>query len=649
MADSKKDKELLKQVYEDLEMSSKAYSSLFKEIKEDFKFVQGQQWDPIDVEELRKVGVKALTINKLKPIIKLITGIERQSRSDFIALPEGGEDELTGEIASKLMKNVTKVSKVELKQSEQFKHGCIGGVSYIEPFMDYTYDLINGVMRFKKISALDVLPDPSAQEYDLSDSKFQIKLTRSLTRDEVVELFPDQKKKIDGLGSAPLNYDNITNIITTIENDLDYEPHIDEKAEIEKGLYDLIDYFYKKLTKKYFVAVQEQGMIKEMDTKEEAEELSDQLQGQGANTVIISKMIPEIRHASVVGNAVLEDDIAWFYPRWKKFPLLPYWAERITERLGDKSISVQGIVRGIKDLQEEYNKRRTQELRHLNSSANSGFDIEEGQLSPNELAKLKKYGSSAGVVIQRKKGSLPLTRISPMPLSQGHSQLAEENAQDLKEASGVNPDLLATDSKSQSGRAILLKQRQGLVMIQEMLDNFGETKRLTGQFILSQLKEIFTVESAMKVLGDAWIQENFTVPVNIILERGLQKVEAGEQPSELEQAILLQYPQQQSDQPIVDEQGNLETTIDFDTSIQVVNQVLNDTEIGRYDVAIGEGPYSETIRMANFLDMKELASQGVPIPPDVLVELSMIPESQKKGMNSICTKRIVPTYESDLT
>jgi hypothetical protein len=47
-----------------------------------------------------------------------------------------------------------------------------------------------------------------------------------------------------------------------------------------------------------------------------------------------------------------------------------------------------------------------------------------------------------------------------MPLSQGHAQLAEENAQDLKEASGVNPDLLATDSKSQSGRAILLKQRQ---------------------------------------------------------------------------------------------------------------------------------------------------------------------------------------------
>jgi hypothetical protein len=52
--------------------------------------------------------------------------------------------------------------------------------------------------------------------------------------------------------------------------------------------------------------------------------------------------------------------------------------------------------------------------------------------------------------------------------------------------------------------------------------------------------------------------------------------------------------------------------------------------LNKYDVAIGEGPYSETIRMANFLDLKELAQQGVPIPPETLIELSLIPEGQKK-------------------
>jgi hypothetical protein len=631
MAQTKKDKELITKVYDDLDFSATAYNNLFDNIKEDFKFAQGEQWNDKDIKALKDAGVKALTINKIKPIIKLITGIERQSRSDFIALPEGAEDEVTGEIATLLMKNITKQSKVELKLSEQFKSGSIGGVSYIEPFMDYSFDLINGVMKFKKLSAVNVYPDPDAKEYDLSDGAFIAKVTRNLTRDQLVEIFPDKEKLIDDMGSGLINFENINGILKTIENREDYEPHFNKEDEIERGNFDLIDYFYKKSTKKYFVAAQEQGLIKELDTKDEAEQLQAQIEG----SVIITKMIPVIRHAQVVGPELFDDDVAWSYPRWKKFPLIPYFSEFITENIGDKSLNIQGIVRSIKDLNEEFNKRRTQELRHLNSSANSGFDIEKGQLDPDELRKLKKYGSSPGFVVQRKPNTPPVVRISPMPLSQGHAQLAAENEQDLKEASGVNPDLLATDSKSQSGRAILLKQRQGLVMIQEMLDNLGETKRLTGQFILSQLKEVFTVESALKVLGDAWIQENFTVPVNIILERGLQKVQNDEQPTELEQSIMLQYPQVPANEPIVEgEEGKeqLVTAVDFDTAIQLVNSVLNDAEVGKYDVAIGEGPYSETIRMANFLDLKDLATQGMPIPPDVLIEMSLIPESQKKSI-----------------
>lgn len=622
---SNKEKELIKRVYEDLDYSSENFHKLHEQIKDDFKFAQGDQWDSVDVEELRKAGVKALTINKIKPIIKLITGIERQSRSDYKAYPEGEEDSIVSDIASRLMKNVTKMSKAELKHSEQFKHGVIGGLSFIEPYMDYTYDLINGTMKFHKVSALDVFPDPDATEYDYSDAKFMIKVTRNLSADQLKEMYPDKEKVIDGMGSGSIDWESIQNITTVIENDEDYKPHHGVEYSDKKGSFDLIEYFYKELTRTYYVAIQESGQIQEVPVKEEADRIAEQVGG-----IVISKMIPVIRHAHVVGGKLLEDDVAWFYPRWKKYHFIPFFAEFITEEIGDKSKNIQGIVRVIKDLQEEFNKRRTQELRHLNSSANSGFDIEKGQLDDQNLRKLKKFGSSPGIVLERKPGSPPLTRIVPMPLSQGHAQLAEENAQDLKEASGVNPDLLATDSKSQSGRAILLKQRQGLVMIQEMLDNFGETKKLTGQFILSQLKEVFTVESAMKVLGEAWISDNFTVPVNIILQRGLQKVNSGEQPTELEQRIMLTYPMQEENEPVVDEQGNLKTEVDQDTAIQLVNNVLNDAELGKYDVAIGEGPYSETIRMANFLDIKELAQQGVPIPPDVLIELSMIPEGDKK-------------------
>lgn len=620
----------INKIFKDLKYSSQKLSKLHRQIKEDFKFVQGKQWEDKDVETLRQAGVKALTINKIKPIIKLVTGLERQSKSDYTAFPEGGEDLVTADIATRLMKNVVKNSSAALKMSESFKHGVIGGMCFIEPYIDYSFDLINGDLKFKKISGGDVYFDPDFQEYDLSDCKYIVKISRDLSKEDLLLLFPDDEKTINDIAEGKINFDTIGVEGEPHVQGLDYPKtsNVDTVADAERS-YDLIDYYYKELEKKYYVVVAEKGIVKQAESKEEANTLAAQMQGK-----VASKSVPVIRHAQVVGNHILYDDVCWTYPRWKGFPIIPYFAELITEDLEDWSLKVQGVVRVIKDLQEEYNKRRTQELRHLNASANSGFDIEDGQLDEENLTKLKEYGSSPGVVIVRKKGSNPLIRITPMPLSQGHAQLAAENAKDLKEASGVNPDLLANDSQSQSGRAILFKQRQGLVMVQEMLDNFSETKKLIGRFILSQFKELFTVESAMRILGDSYIAETFKTPVNIILERGLQKVEEGKENeiSQLEGATMLQYPNMSSDQPIVDERNQLVTTTDFDTAFQTINNILNDAELNKYDIAIGEGPYQDTIRLANFMDLKDLAQQGVPIPPNVLIEMSMIPPNEKKGI-----------------
>jgi hypothetical protein len=623
--------DIVTRVYRDLKYASEKMAVLRRKIKEDFEFELGKQWEDDDVETLRKVGVKALTINKIKPIIKLLTGIERQSKSDFKAFPEGAEDSVTSEIASKLMKNVVKNSMLELKLSEIFKNGSIGGMCFVEPYIDYSFDMVNGDMKFKKISPLDIYFDPHFKEYDLSDAKFVIKVTSDLSKDDLYMLFPDKKKVIDEIGSGKIDLDRMKEGVILKETE-DYPP-INSNEAYEHGLedykrdptYDLIDYYYKESEKRYFGVIAEKGVIEEFETVDEAQSFNEQFGG-----IIIERNIPVIKLCQVVGMTKLYEGVSWSYPQYRGYPIIPFFAELITEDLNDLSITIQGVVRGLKDLNLEYNKRRTQELRHLNSSANSGFEIEENQLSAEEEAKLKKMGSSAGIVIKRRQNSPPIGRITPMPLSQGHSQLAAENAQDLKEASGVNPDLLANSSQSQSGRAILLKQRQGLAMIQELLDNYSITKKTVGKFILSQLPEIFTLESAKRILGDAFIYDNFNTPVNVILDRGLQKVENGQddEVTELEREIMLQYPDV-SGQPITDETGQLVTVVDTDIADQVVMNVLNNKELVKYDIAIGEGPYQDTIRLANFMDLKELAQQGVPIPPNALIELSMIPDSEK--------------------
>ena len=182
-------------VYKDLEQSAKMQSKLHRQIQDDFEFALGNQWKDEDKRTLERAGVLPLTINQIKPMIKIITGIERQSRSDYVAFPEGSEDELLSEIVTKLLKNVVKRSVADKKLSDMFKEGIVGGLSYIEPYLDYTHDLINGDLRLRKINANRVFFS-EGEEYDLSDRRYLIKLSYNLSKEQLLEMFPDDEKKI---------------------------------------------------------------------------------------------------------------------------------------------------------------------------------------------------------------------------------------------------------------------------------------------------------------------------------------------------------------------------------------------------------------------------------------------------------------------
>lgn len=602
-------------VYEDARKSHRYLSKVFKAIKKDFEYALGKQWKDADVRQLETAGVKALTINKIRPLIKLITGIERQSRSDYKAYPEGTEDEILAEVSTRLVKNVSKTSRLKNKLSDTFKEGVIGGMCYIEPYLDYTEDLLNGEMKFRKIEGKRILFDPAAEEYDLSDGKYLIKLTFGLTEEDLLTLFPEDKEKIDSISKG--------NIDLSIQSDddkhqaLDYPKDGDTITDIGVigKTYDLVEYYYKNPINIYYVLSKSQGVVGQFEDKKQAELVI--AQSQIIDATIITKRTYEIRLKQIVGDVEFLDVRADTYPRWKGYPIFPFFSERMTVDIEDTDLLIQGVTRSLVDLQEEYNKRRTQELRHLNSSVNSGMFIPKDALDNKNKKLMKEFGSSPGVQIEydpeKTGGVTPQNwRIQPTQLSQGHAQLAAENAQDIKEAGGVNPDLLASDNTDQSGRSKLIQQRQGLVMVQEMLDNYTQTKEMIGRFILSQLSEIFTVETAMKVLGDKFLSDNFKKP-KFDMEGN----------------------------PQLDDNGQLQTEPDVQGARALVNQVLNDSSLGKYDVTIGEGTYNETIQLANFITLSEMAEKGIPIPADVLVEESLLSANQKeKILKSISQQNI---------
>lgn len=587
MEDTPTQDSFIDQIYDDFKTSHKYFTPLYDEMKLDAEFELGKQWTDDQLNKLAEKGVKGLMINKIRSIIKILTGIERQNKSDLVAFPEGEEDGVTADIVTKLLKNVVKRGKADRRLSQQFKSGSVKGAAYLEPYIDYSQDLLNGEMKFARLNARRVYPDPNFKEYDMSDCRYIIKYTPNLTKEQIEELFPDSDK-VQDLQPTRVNFNS--------EDYLDHEDDGDDKqSETAVRGYDLIEYYYKKPVKKYYIADRVAGRV------EEAPDAVTALRYWEANegVEIITKIQPEIRLCRIVGKTKMDDDVASSYPRWKQFPIIPFFAEWNDDEDIEVEYRFQGIPRQLRDVQFELNKRRTQSLHHLNTSANSGWLTPKGSWTDPDM--VRKFGSTPGVNLEYDASKGKPERITPAPLSQAHEFLAQENAQDIKEMSGVNPDLLANDSQSQSGRAILLKQKQGLIMVQEMLDNFSETKKMLGSFILSQLGEIYTVEEAIRVCGDKFIKATFERP-------------------QIDPA---------TGQPALDERGELVLAVDEEEVKAVFQKILNDAELGNYDVSIGEGAYSETVKIANYSMLLDLVEKGFPIPPDVLVEESLLPNSSK--------------------
>ena len=625
----------------DFKQAYEAKKRLIEREKDDFLYALGKQWSSEDVETLKKAGVKPVTDNRIQPNISLLTGLERQNRSDFKAFPEGAEDDLKAEIASALFKHAIKVSDFGPKSSDQFKDGITCGESYLELYLDNTENLINGKPCWKKLDGSCVFPDPASREYDMSDAKYVYKVTRGLCEDDIVSLYPEKEELIVSTSGAKINF---TDDETTHVQKKDYATTGGDISGMpEEKEYDLVERYYKKWVKHYFIGDRETGEIKEARDKEAAQSFVENYKQQieqNAQTFLAAKAEHEARvmagdvlpqppippppsnteRFTIIERKVAEiwvfahlpgvdeplaDEKAWFYPKWKNYHIIPYFARFSTAPLtgDDRHLLVQGVVHGVKDAQDRHNRASTLMVRHLNTATNSGWLAEEDSWVNRD--DVRNFGSAPGVNLEYKPGKPKPERIFPMPLSQGHAALTAESAEDIKSELGINSDLLAAqEGGSQSGRAIALRQRQGLLMVQEFFDNLSRTRQLAGRFLLSQLGEIYDTETTVKVLGNAFLEKNF--PPLMLLEEGTGALS-----------------------PMKDEDG-APMRYDKDMAQVAIAEVLGG-ELGKYDVSVGEAVSSETIRMAQMAELQEFATAypGM-IPPDVVVEMSQLPNNVKE-------------------
>lgn len=582
------------------ERSSMAHEDWAGTAKTCFDFVEDKQWDPGQKSIVEDVeGRPALTLNKIKPLVFLALGYHLQNRTQWKHLP-GNDDSATFEIATslnKIVQNIGEASRMPFIDAEVFLDGLIGGRGYYDTRLNFENNILGDV----KVTACDpfsVKLDPDGNTYDLNESCGYVITDRWLSLDEIELTYGREAAAniapllhASGNTGMPGNYFDIPAEAvpirrfggeaaepTSFSGQLfeRFSSYIDRSRKVVR----LIDMQHYKNTQAYFFVDLESGqreMIPDKWLKSPAgrmkiEKIMAFAASRGEAIRILKMMTRRVRWTQMAADTILYDD--WSpHEQFTITGFFPYFRRGVTK----------GMVESLIDPQREHNKRRSARLNIIMRAAHSGWIYDKDSLDVTQEENLKRFGSSAGVHIKynSKGGTLPPPKqIEPPTSPEAMRQLEREAEDDLKQISGINDSALGQLDVGQSGRAIEARQRQTVVGLEVFLQNYKRSKELLGYAVLWNVQKHYTEERVYKVIGEDGKPERLVI------------------------------------------------------NQATANAIVSNIQIGDYRILIDESPVSASFMEAQFAEALMLREKGVPIPDDVLIELSSL------GMKDVIKQRV---------
>ena len=576
--------------------SSFAQQTWAKIAKECVEMVEGKQWSEADLKTLEDEGRPGLTFNKIGPLVRIVLGYHRNNRTDEKYLPSH-DDASTVEIATAITKTAKQISEAAQQpyiDTEVFMDGIITGRGYYDWRLNFEENELGEAMS----AALDPFAtylDPDADQYDLNKGSY-VMTSRWASLDDIEGTYGlPAKRMVEPLVMG--GQSGMPAVLTQYAEELtpwrkfggDEDSEFDYSFGSSQGfLHNITDQGRKtvrvlemqhyKRTKTRLIVDLETGMLKPLPDHWDFRRIQRFMEWQEERFARLGKtspirfderMIRRVKWTTMVGDFLVYDD----WSPYKTFTIIPYFPYF---RRG----KTRGMVEDLLDPQREINKRRSAQIDQVTRSANSGWILHEQGLDVEQEENWENNSAAPGF-IGKWRGE---AHMKPERITQGAQPIAAEKlemkaADDLKEISGINEELLGQVDKVQSGRAIEAKQRQGVMAIQTYMDNMSRTKELGGRKKLELIQNHYTEQRMVRILGEDGEQDMF-----IINER----------------------------QPLT-------------------GSVLNNVSLGKYSLSIDETPLSASFLAAQWEELMEMIEKGVlPVEAvmDIAVELSTVPQKE---------------------
>jgi len=420
--------------------------------------------------------------NRIRRIVNMISGHQRRNRKSTVGTGIENFDNETADQFTKILMWINNTEGVYETISESFQGALVTGLNLLHVWMDYRNDPISGNIKVDNCSYNSFLIDPFFRKHDLSDCNYIWKRS-FLTKRETISLLPDHVDEILGLQGNDTG--------TGRDGKFQFTP--ESYGYSVKNLLTYDEYYYRDYRKQKLLVDTQTGETLEWKNQDE-EKLKDFLRTFPQVTLIETE-IPTVRLALLVQGKVFYDgpqpmgiDDYPFVPVFGYYePQMPYFNYRI-----------QGVVRGLRDSQYLYNRRKIIELQILESQINSGWVYKENALvNPNDVFL---SGQGRGLALKEEASMADVQKIEAPGVPASMIELSRLLGEEIQQISGVNEELLGSADDDKAGILSMLRQGAGLTTLQVLFDQLDFSQKMLGKLMIDLIQANFTPGKVKKIL-----------------------------------------------------------------------------------------------------------------------------------------------------
>lgn len=475
----------------------------------DEDFYDGLQWEQEDAQELIARGQAPLVFNKIKPTVNWLLGTEKRTRFDYKVLPREERDEQGAEVRSKLFKYVSDVNNLPFERSAAFKEMVAAGLSWLEEGVNTEpgAELIYAGWE----SWRNVLHDSvGAKRMDQKDGRYQFRW-RWLDEDIACALFP---RRAGIIRSAAVDADAIpekdedvwylgarTN--SELEDTSRYSRHRSVAMTSQVGgtssrrRVKVIEAWYRVPTAGQVMRGDAafDGKVYDAGNAQHAQAVDE-----GIVTLVSTTYMKMRLMLMTESHPLWWGDSPY---RHNRFPLTPLWCYR---RARDGL--PYGVIRDIRDAQEDYNKRASKALFILSTNR---VIMDKGAINAKDIERFRAEIARPDAVIEKELGKeLKIERDTE--LAEEHIMLMDRDGQMIQDIAGVTDENMGRKTNATSGIAIERRQDQGSIVTATIFDNYRMGYQLQGEKILSLMEQFYTARKVVRIVGDnkpiEWLKVN---------------------------------------------------------------------------------------------------------------------------------------------